>query len=414
MAQITWRNVNGPNFGDVAGLVSGAARTFDQAFGALNDAANAQSDISAANYKAQQVNEQQAYDRGQDALANDRADAGLLLRQNQDARSQIRLEDDMKTNGLNRTLRQEQEKRAKSAEERAGYTHNRRVAEDNRADVNREQKEAAEAAIQGIVDSATLPEEYPRLVREYAQQNGLDPAEEATMLSNVRNRDQNLFGLTETQQRVVQEQQAADNQASQILDRELGIQEQTVATQLGVDPQLLALGQSGNTDITAQRNALDKRLDSGGSADVVKYFTEKVGRAPTVEEFDYIVGRSEEVDATPFFGGGTEFKGITEGGFETVIDEYRDAIGKGDDKEQRDKVNQYLRFTDKTNTLRRNAANNREDRLYQLQLQQRENNKGRYDGLSSNPVTAQTGNTESTNRSLAELDRLYQTLTSNQ
>ncbi|CAL9956988.1 hypothetical protein VPHD518_0024 [Vibrio phage D518] len=407
MSQITWRNVSGPNFGDVAGLASGAARTFDQAFGALNEVAGAQAEISQANYQTKQSQEKEAYARGQDTLANERADARLDIAKSQDKRAADRFADDLLTSAQTR-------KQSAARFEQDQTLFDQQQTEYARTEEDRNQRIAAEEAIQGIVDSATAPEDYPRMVREYAEKHGLDPTEEATMLNNVKTRDSSLFGLTETQSRVIEEQKLSDQQATQILDRELGAKEQAVATELGVDPQLLELGQTGNTDITAERNALDKRLDSGGSADVVKYFTEQVGRAPTVEEFNYIVGRSEEVDQTPFFGGGSEFKGITEKGFETVINEYRNAIGKGDDVKQRDNVNEYLKFTDKTNTLRRNAAQASEDRLLQIQRQQRENNKARYGGIQTNPILARTGNTAETNASLAQLNKLYQTLTNAQ
>lgn len=407
MSQITWRNVSGPNFGDVAGLASGAARTFEQAFGALNTVAGTEADLSQKNYLTQQAQEQQDYSRGQDALVNERADARLDIAKSQDKRAADRFADDLLTSTQSRNI-------AKTRNDQATTLFGQEQLQYKRNEVDRGQRIAAEEAIQGIVDTANSPEDYPRLARAYAEKNNLDPTEEATLLQNLRTRDQNLFGLTETQQRVIQEQQAGDQQATQILDRELGAQEQAVATELNVDPQLLQLGQSGNTDITAERNALDKRLDSGGSADLVKYFTEEVGRAPTVEEFNYIVGRSEEVDSSPFFGGGTEFKGVFEGGYTSVIDEYRNAIGKGDDAEQRKNVEEYLKFTDKTNTVRRNAAQSAEDRLLNLQRQQRENNKARYGGLQSNPVFAQTGNTPETNASLAQLNKLYQTLTNAQ
>ncbi|CAM0054339.1 hypothetical protein VPHK479_0023 [Vibrio phage K479] len=407
MSQITWRNVSGPNFGDVAGLASGAARTFEQAFGALNEVAGTEADLSQKNFLTQQKQEQQDYTRGQDALVNERADARLDIAKSQDQRAADRFADDLLTSAQSRKF-------AKNRNDQSNTLFDQEQTEYKRGEVNRGQRIAAEEAVQDIVDAADTAEDYPRLARAYAEKNNLDPTEEATLLQNLRTRDQNLFGLTATQQRVVQEQQAGDQQATQILDRELGAQEQAVATELNVDPQLLQLGQSGNTDITAERNALDKRLDSGGSADLVKYFTEKVGRAPTVEEFNYVVGRSEEVDATPFFGGGTEFKGAFEKGFESVIDTYRNDIGKGDDAEQRKNVEEYLKFTDKTNTVRRNAAQSAEDRLLNLQRQQRENNKARYGGLQSNPVLAQTGNTPETNASLAQLGKLYQTLTNAQ
>lgn len=405
MSQITWRNVSGPNFGDVAGLASGAARTFEQAFGALNEVAGTEADLSQKNFLTQQKQEQQDYTRGQDALVNERADARLDIAKSQDQRAADRFADDLLTSAQSRKF-------AKNRNDQANTLFDQEQTQYKRGEIDRGQRIAAEEAVQGIVDAADTAEDYPRLARAYAEKNNLDPTEEATLLQNLRTRDQNLFGLTETQQRVVQEQQAGDQQATQILDRELGAQEQTVATELNVDPQLLQLGQSGNTNIGSLRTELDSRTQSKVSADLVKKFVDEIGRNPTVEEFQYIVSRSETAD---IFGDDTSVSGKVFGDtYSSVIEGYRDSIGKGDDAEQRKNVEEYLKFTDKTNTIRRNAAQSAEDRLLNLQRQQRENNKARYGGLQSNPVLAQTGNTPETNASLAQLGKLYQTLTNAQ
>lgn len=395
----TWRNVGTGGDGGAGSILAGATRTFDQAFGNLNDVLNSGAELSQQNFQTQQALQQQV-------LENQRADAQLLLDQNRDARAERQLEDSLLTSAANRDL-------ASAQENRAVTRFNREQTLAARADENLAQQQSADAAVQGIIESADNEQDLVFQVREYAQNNNLDAAEENRLLQVAQQRDQALFGATPAQQRVLQEQDANDQLQLQVFDRESGNRSQEVAVQLGVNPDLLRLGQ-GDNNTNALRNDINRRAGDGVAEDIISYFTQEVGRTPTVDELTWVVAQASEQNFTPFSDSDIDLdsRRLIGTGYKGYIDQYKDAIGVGND-EQRKRVRQYQDYVSREAELRNILVADQNTRRAAVADTQRDNNKARFGGLTTNPVFAQTGNTQSVERGLARLDELRNTLTGN-
>lgn len=400
MATPTWRNISTGGDGGAGAILAGATRTFDQAFGNLNNVLNSGAELSQQNFQNQQALQQRA-------LENQRADAQLVLAQNRDNRAERQLEDSLLTNRNNRQLANAQENRAISR-------FNREQVLAGRADENLAQQQSADAAVQGIVEAADNEQDLVFRVRDYAQKNKLDALEENRLLQIAQQRDQALFGTTPAQQQVLQEQDANDQLQLQIFDRESGNRSQEVAVQLGVNPDLLRLGQ-GDNNTNALRNDINRRAGDGVAEDIISYFTEEIGRIPTVDELTWVVAQASEQNFTPFSDSEIDLdsRRLIGTGYKGYIDQYKDAIGVGNSA-QRKRVNQYQDYLSKEAELRNILVADQNTRRAAVTSAQRNNNKAKFGGLTTNPVFAQTGNTQSVERGLARLEELRNTLSGRQ
>lgn len=375
MATPTWRNVSTGGDGGASRALEGATRTFDRAFGALQDLGDqAVADARFVQERDDRL-EQQDFANQLATNRDERAAEQLLLNKAEGDRAQTRLDDQLLTNEQQRSLR-------KSAEGRAQYVHGRRVQDDIRTDTNRANLEAAYDGLDAVLANST-PDTLARDLVKYARESNVADGDLAGFLQQAATLDNALYGLTGSQQAVVDEQTQYDQAQVQQFRERSERQLETVAAGAGISPTVLNLQRDTET---AEGLVQQLNKASGGEAtEMNRYFVQKFGRVPTKQELGYLAGLASEEDWTPFVSGDIDLDAnrLFGDGYEKIIDEYADSIGVGDsDKAQqtRKALEAWYELKDNQASVLQNLSKTQADNIAKLLSTARSNNVQRVAG----------------------------------
>ena len=375
MATPTWRNVGTGGDGGAARALEGATRTFDRAFGALQDLGDQA--VADARFVQARQDEQEQQDFINKLATNrdDRAAEQLLLDKASDARAQTRLDDQLLTSQQTRS-------ESASAEKRNQYRFGREQLDNARTDKNRANLEAAYDGLDNVLSNST-PDTLARDLVKYARDSGVADDDLASFLQQASTLDNALYGLTGSQQAVVDEQNQYDQaQIQQFKDRSER-QLETVAAGAGISPSVLNLQRDTETGegLLQQLN----KASGGEATDMNRYFVQKFGRVPTKQELGYLSGLASEEDWTPFVSGDIDLDAnrLFGDGYEKIIDEYADSIGVGDsDKAQqtRKTLEAWYELKDNQASVLQNLGKTQADNIAKLLSTARSNNVQRVAG----------------------------------
>lgn len=375
MATPTWRNVSTGGDGGAARALEGATRTFDRAFGALQGLGDqAVADARFVQERNDRL-EQQDFVNQLATNRDERAAEQLLLNQAEGARAQTRLEDQLLNSEQDRNLRT-------AAEGRAQYRHGRQVKEDIRTDTNRTNLEAAYDGLDTVLANST-PDTLARDLVKYARDSGVADGDLAGFLQQASTLDNALYGLTGSQQAVVDEQTQFDQAQLQQFQERSERQLETVAAGAGISPTVLNLQRDTETSegLVQQLN----KASGGEATEMNRYFVQKFGRVPTKQELGYLAGLASEEDWTPFVSGDIDLDAnrLFGDGYEKIIDDYADSIGVGSsDKAQqtRKALEAWYELKDNQASVLRNLSKTQADNIAKLLTTARSNNVQRVAG----------------------------------
>ena len=368
MATPTWRNVGTGGDGGASRALEGATRTFDRAFGALQDLGDQA--VADARFVQAREDKQEQQDFVNTLATNrdERAAEQLLLSQAEGERAEERLADQLLTSNQNRT--------------ESAYRFNREKQTNNRNDVNRSNLEAAYDGLDNVLSNST-PDTLARDLVKYARDSGVADDDLAGFLQQASTLDNALYGLTGSQQAVVDEQNQYDQaQVQQFKDRSER-QLETVAAGAGISHSVLNLQRDTETGegLLQQLN----KASGGEATDMNRYFVQKFGRVPTKQELGYLSGLASEEDWTPFVSGDIDLDAnrLFGDGYEKIIDEYADSIGVGDsDKAQqtRKTLEAWYELKDNQASVLQNLGKTQADNIAKLLSTARKNNVQRVAG----------------------------------
>lgn len=372
MATPTWRNVSTGGDGGAANALEGATRTFDRAFSSLQEIGNRAVEDARFNQARNDQLEQQQFKNNLATNQDARAAEQLLLDKAAGKRAETRLQDDLLTTDLNRKL-------SNSAESRTQYRYSREVLENNRADTRQANLEKAFDGLDAVLQNSDA-ESLSRNLVQYARENNIDDQDLIPFLQQAQGIDQALYGLTDTQNAVINEQK--QNDAAQIasFEERSNRQLETVAAGSGVSPTILDLQRDTES---AQGLVTELNKASGGEAtDMYQYFNQKFKRVPTRAEFEYLVGIVAESDLT---GDGVDIDSwtVTRDGYKRVINEYADSIGVGTSeaaKKNREALNAWYELRNNQASVLERLRKTQADNQAKLLKQARGNNQSRVAG----------------------------------
>lgn len=375
MATPTWRNVSTGGDGGASQALAAATRTFDRAFSSLQDV-GAQNMADARFVQARQdQQEQQAFDNRLATNQDARAQENLLLRQAEGERAQTRLDDQLLTSAQNRDLNTKQENRSQ-------YRFGQEVQANRRADKRRNALEAARSELDQVLANSDVDDIERNLVK-LARKHGVNDADLPTFLQQAQLIDNSLYGLSGSQQAVVQEQQQLDQLQEQEFVTRSERQLETVAAGAGISPQVLNLQRDPES---AQPLIAELNKASGGEAtDMVRYFTEKFDRVPTRQELQFLAGLASEEDWTPFVSGEIDLDAnrLFGDGYKNIIDDYADSIGVGTGEkanQRRKALEAWYELKDNQVRVLQNLRKTQADNQATLLKQARKNNVSRVTG----------------------------------
>jgi len=375
MATPTWRNVSTGGDGGASRALEGATRTFDRAFGALQGLSDQAVEDARFVQARQDEQEQQDFANTLATNRDNRAAEQLLLDQASDARAQTRLDDQLLTSQQNRS-------ESALAERRNQYRFGREQLDNARTDRNRANLEAAYDGLDTVLSNST-PDTLARDLVKYARDSGVSDGDLAGFLQQASTLDNALYGLTGSQQAVVDEQTQYDQaQVQQFRDRSER-QLETVAAGAGISPQVLNL----QRDTESSQPLIDSlnKASGGEATGMLNYFTKKFDRVPTRQEMEFLSGLASEEDWTPFVSGDIDLDAnrLFGDGYEKIIDDYADSIGigTGEKAEQRRKsLEAWYELKDNQASVLQNLGKTQADNIAKLLSTARSNNVQRVAG----------------------------------
>lgn len=375
MATPTWRNVNTGGDGGASRALEAATRTFDRAFGSIQDIGDQVVADARFVQARQDQQEQQAFDNQLATNQDTRAQEQLLIRQDENARAQTRLEDQLLSSAQTRDFNTRQENRSQ-------YRFGREVLDNKRADARRSALDAARGELDQVLANSDVDEIERNLVK-LARKHGVDDSDLPQFLQQAQLIDKSLYGLSGSQQAVFQEQQQLDQLQEQEFINRSERQLETVAAGAGISPQLLNLQRDPES---AQSLIAELNKASGGEAtDMVRYFTEKFDKLPTRQELQFLAGLASEEDWTPFVSGEIDLDAnrLFGDGYKKIIDEYADSIGVGTSekaKQRRKALEAWYELKDNQTRVLQNLRKTQADNQATLLKQARKNNVSRVTG----------------------------------